>query len=990
MKHKKATRIIKNTLILSLLLLLTASPASGFALASSEDAKAGTDDAKTVPEETIDFRVLATGDLHGQATAFNYETGEEDKTVGLSKIATLVSRERTAAGGRANTLLVDAGDTLYNYYANYVYENYPDEVQPIYLAMSYMKYDCITLGNHDFDYPWDYLYGQLEKSGLLKKTIVSNAVYTESGEYPFLKSAIYTKKMTTSEGRTVTVKIGVAGATYQNLSTRRYRYGGFIDGLDVYSSIKAEATALKEQGADIVIAVIHGGLGLLSGSNTDIQAGSRIAKLPAVDAVICSHSHETFPSTDGTYKNIAGVDEETGTYYGKPMVETGSYAQGLGVVQFTLAVGENDEISVYNATSAVRPVKASTTEKQAIVDYTEQYKQEILEKLDRTEYAIADGLVYTNADCIVQDSALYQLMNDAKLHFASSYIAEYTPEYSDYPIIAATINHLDDKSKTIMLSGSLKETDISSLLALSSSERSSGYVHIYKLSATNLIEWLEYNASIYGTVGTALPELLSSYAEKNPNVSNLVRAENVKDWTGFFTFDGISYDIDLSVEPRYNSAGTLLRYTRRIKNLTYQGKPVTSDMTFIVTMDSVDKRYKFMPTDDNSVFLSAKHPFANSHDILMDYIRELSYYGPLRVTADNNWRFIVPDGYQFIVAVPKVYDEYVKAQGWYEKLAKRGSAYYYYLGTVPQTAQDVHAVVSPDITEGTSRRIPVRVYASTAPDASITEILYLTGTVRSITNARWESSGKTVSGNTFSIGKNGKYSIRVTDSLGRTTITHITIDNFDSNMLEMPKVSTMTNRIEYAKGTAIPGSTIHVALPDGTIVTGKTAEDGTFAVEIPLPRSYELYTIWATKGGKTSLPVETTVKKTGANQPSVDALYPLDTVITGKTDPYTTLSVRIGSTVYVGYGEKDAYKNSSVYKSSHQMIETEISIDEKGNFYIMLPQEAQIGETWMLYATDRNGNASRIVYLYVGSESQTPVSVSNLLMNVGKIPLLGK
>lgn len=998
MKHRKVTRIMKNTLIVSLLLLLTASNAADSAQAAGDtaaktgDAAAETGTETQTPEETIDFRVLATGDLHGQITAFNYETGREDNTAGLSKIATLVSRERTAAGGRANTLLVDAGDTLYNYYANYVYENYPDEIQPIYLAMSYMKYDCITLGNHEFDYPWDYLCGQLEKSGLLKNTIVSNAVYTESGEYPFLQSAIYTKKMTTSEGRTVTVKIGVAGATYSAFSTRRYRYGGFLDGLDVYSSVKAEAAALKEQGADIVVAVIHGGVGLLSGSNTTVQAGSRIAKLADVDAVICSHSHETFPSTDGTYQNITGVDEAAGTYYGTPMVETGCYAQGLGVIDFTLAVGENDEISIYSASSRVRPVKASTTEKQAIVDYAEAYKQEILEKADPTEYAIADGLVYTNADCIVQDSALYQLMNDAKLHFAASYIAEYAPEYSDYPIIAATINHLDDKSKTIMLSGSLKESDISSLLALSSSERDSGYVHIYKLSAVNLIEWLEYNASIYGTAGTELPELLSSYAEQNPDVSNLVRAENVKDWSSFFTFDGISYDIDLSVEPRYNSAGTLLRYTRRIKNLTYQGQPVTDDMTFIVTMDSVNKRYKFMPTDDNSIFVSSKHPFANSHDILMDYIRELAYYGPLRVTADNNWHFIVPDGYRFIVAVPKIYDEYVKTQSWYEKLAKRGSVYYYYLGTMKQSGQDVHAVLSPGITEGTSRRIPVRVYASTAPDASITEILYLTGTVRSLTNARWESSGKTVSGNTFTIGKNGKYSVRVTDSLGRMTITHISIDNFDSDMLEMPRVSTMTNRIEFVKGTATAGSTIHVALPDGTIVTGETAEDGTFAVEIPLPRSYELYTVWATMNGKTSLPVETTVKKTGANQPSADTLYPLDTVITGKTDPYTTLSVRIGSTVYVGYGEKDAYKNSSVYKSSHQMIETEISIDEKGNFYILLPQEAQIGETWMLYATDRNGSASRIVYLNVESQETEPATVSAVgtLADAGSIPPLVK
>ena len=49
-------------------------------------------------------------------------------------------------------------------------------------------------------------------------------------------------------------------------------------------------------------------------------------------------------------------------------------------------------------------------------------------------------------------------------------------------------------------------------------------------------------------------------------------------------------------------------------------------------------------------------------------------------------------------------------------------------------------------------------------------------------------------------------------------------------------------------------------------------------------------------------------------------------------------------------------------------METEILIDGKGNFRIALPYEAQLGETWMIYATDRNGNASRIVYVYVEGE----------------------
>ena len=71
------TRIIKNVFLLLLLLILTLSTTSSFLLAAEE---AKEEEERPVPNETIDFRVLATGDLHGQLTAFNYETGKEDPT----------------------------------------------------------------------------------------------------------------------------------------------------------------------------------------------------------------------------------------------------------------------------------------------------------------------------------------------------------------------------------------------------------------------------------------------------------------------------------------------------------------------------------------------------------------------------------------------------------------------------------------------------------------------------------------------------------------------------------------------------------------------------------------------------------------------------------------------------------------------------------------------------------------------------------------------
>ncbi len=917
---------------------------------------------KDTEPETIDFRILTTSDLHGQVTAWNYETGERDETVGLSKIYTLIQKERKAVG-KNNTLLIDAGDCLYNYSTNYIYENYPEDLQPIYYAMSVMHYDAITLGNHDFDYPWEYLYSQLEQSGLLAKTFASNAVYTESGAPPFRTSAIYTRKAKTSSGRTVRIKIGVVGATKASFSTRRYRYGGFLDGLDIYQSVKDEAAKLKEQGADFVVAFIHGGLGLLSGSDPAVQAGARLARLSDIDAVVCSHSHETFPSLNNTYSTFPHVNETKGLIYDTPVVQGGSHASALGVISFKLKVSSTNKISILESSAKVKQVTASTKEDSTIVDLYADYHDELLASHAPTEYQITDGQVYTNADAIVADSDLYQLMNEAKLRYAASYVADYVPEYNDYPIVSATVNYLDNKKRTIALSGTITESDIAALLNESSSERSSGYVHIYKLSGENLLEWLEYTASIYGTIGTSLPSLLDSYAADNPSVSSLARSYALKDWSSFFVFDGVSYDIDISVAPRYNANGNLINYTKRIVNPTIQGQPITPDMEILVVMDSLAVRYKFMPTTEDSILTTLL--WTTSKDVLIDYIRNQTSMGPLNVKADNNWRLTVPSDYRFVVAVPKEHHKYITAQSWYQKRIFRGSHYYYYLGKIKSEPQMPSVVLSPGIIDETSRPVPIRILVNPVPGTTVEEVLYLGGNISSIDDPLWDSQGMNASDFSIRVRKNGPYSIRVTDSAGNQIIGRINITNYNRDALEPPRISTLTNRISSATGTAIPYSIVHIALPDGRILQQQCDKTGTFQIELPLPRSYEMYSAWTTRGTKTSEVVELSVKKTGANRPEADPLLAGSANVTGTADPYVTLSLRLGSTVYVGIGETDAYKASSVYKTTHNIVETHISYRSDGTFSIELPTAAKAGKVYYLYATDRNGNASRIVNIFV-------------------------
>ena len=83
--------------------------------------------------------------------------------------------------------------------------------------MKYVGYDAITLGNHEFDYGYDYILNQLDGSGLRDITIVSNVTDARTGEYPFLENMLITRKLKTRTGKEVEVKIGIIGQTSQPL-----------------------------------------------------------------------------------------------------------------------------------------------------------------------------------------------------------------------------------------------------------------------------------------------------------------------------------------------------------------------------------------------------------------------------------------------------------------------------------------------------------------------------------------------------------------------------------------------------------------------------------------------------------------------------------------------------------------------------------------------------------------------------------------------------
>ncbi len=101
---------------------------------------------------------------------YDYYQTKTDNKVGLVQTATLVNKAREEV---KNSVLFDDGDALQgtplgDYVANKIKDQKnrvdPSYTHPLYRVMNLMKYDVISLGNHEFNYGLDYLNKVIEKT----------------------------------------------------------------------------------------------------------------------------------------------------------------------------------------------------------------------------------------------------------------------------------------------------------------------------------------------------------------------------------------------------------------------------------------------------------------------------------------------------------------------------------------------------------------------------------------------------------------------------------------------------------------------------------------------------------------------------------------------------------------------------------------------------------------------------------------------------------
>ena len=249
-----------------------------------------------------------------ESTCSAEEEGKGECIGGAARLVTAIADRRKALEGK-NVLLLNGGD---NFQGSLFYTTYKGAVEAEFLNL--MKFDAMTVGNHEFDDGEDALAPFLD---VIKFPVLSANVKASAASK--VGDRIKPSIVLDVGGQ----KIGIIGAV-TNDTPELSSPGPNIAIEDDIKTITAEVEKLKGQGVNKIIALTHVGYP---------RDKELIAKIPGVDVVVGGHSHSLLSNTDakaeGPYPTM--VDNPDG--YKVPVTQAASYSKYLG--DFTVTFDDN-------------------------------------------------------------------------------------------------------------------------------------------------------------------------------------------------------------------------------------------------------------------------------------------------------------------------------------------------------------------------------------------------------------------------------------------------------------------------------------------------------------------------------------------------------------------------------------------------------------------------------------------------------------------------
>lgn len=583
--------------------------------------------------------ILETSDLHSSVLPFDYFKLAADPSIGIDRTATLIAAARKQF---ANTLLIDNGDTIQgNTLADLQAQAAPigcDQVLAIYKAMNRLGYDAGALGNHDFDYGLDFLSqvtgSQFDVAGVPAKRapcagpnfpiVLANVLSKKTGKPLFEPYRIIDKRIKVHQPdgsmADATIKVGVIGLVPPIImSWSKIQLEGKVSAVGVRETAERYIPEMKAKGADIVIAILHGGLNGGPYAPNMENAGYYLAQVPGVDAMLMGHMHQNFPNAASTEPNfqLPGVDKVRGTVHGVPSVMSAMWGRSLGVISLALD-HDGKGWKVDRAATQVEVRSTRLPDKSYVMpdpDYAPMIAAEhaatiayVKTPVGKTDFRMSSYFAE------VGDVSALAVVNAAQADYVRKYLRANLPQYANLPVLAMAApfknGNAGPNDFTDVAAGSLAINSAADLYLFANT------INAVKLNGAGLKAWLERAAWRFNTIDPASnkeQELI------NPSMPG-------------FDFDMITtsdfrYEIDVT-QP----------IGKRISDMRYLGKAVDPAMEFVVVTNSyrAGGGGNFPGLDGSNNIIAS--PDAN-RDAMIAYIRKLGSITRATLGSQRSWYF---------------------------------------------------------------------------------------------------------------------------------------------------------------------------------------------------------------------------------------------------------------------------------------------------------------------------------------------------------------